>query len=182
MTGNANNMSPALESTDAKNRLEDLSGVKLQPGENPYKALIEACHDDAVRLYTWHKTTCNSGPRFGGLQRSKCSADLRSIQAEIQSLYSTHRVTRNSQQRDKFLSSEFEEVIVDPILLRLERPDIEPGFTDPRNCLVFWARPPEHILKLASHLQSLLKKAAPSTSASFSSAHLISASALHPDL
>lgn len=42
-------MSPALESTDAKNKLEDLSGVKIKPGENPYKALIEACHDDAVR-------------------------------------------------------------------------------------------------------------------------------------
>lgn len=42
-------MSPALESTDAKNKLEDHSGVKVQPGENPYKALIEACHDDAVR-------------------------------------------------------------------------------------------------------------------------------------
>lgn len=121
-------MSPALESTDAKNKLEDLSGVKFQPGENPYKALIEACHDDA---------------------------------AEIQSLYSTHRVTRNSQQRDKFLSPEFKEVLIDPFLLRLENPGIEPGFTDPRNCLVFWARPPEHIIKLASHLQSLLKKAAP---------------------
>ncbi|ROV92358.1 hypothetical protein VMCG_09125 [Cytospora schulzeri] len=118
------------ESTDAKNKLEDLSGVKFQPGENPYKALIEACHDDA---------------------------------AEIQSLYSTHRVTRNSQQKEKFLSSEFKEVIIDPFLLRLEKPEIEPGFTDPRNCLVFWARPPEHILKLASHLQSLLKQAAPST-------------------
>ena len=45
-------MSPALESTDAKNKLEDLSGVIVQPGENPYKALIEACHEDAVRLET----------------------------------------------------------------------------------------------------------------------------------
>lgn len=41
-------MGPALESTDAKNKLEDLSGVKLQPGENPYRALIEACDDDPV--------------------------------------------------------------------------------------------------------------------------------------
>lgn len=41
-------MSPALESTDARNKLEDLSGVKIQPGENPYKALIKACNDDAV--------------------------------------------------------------------------------------------------------------------------------------
>lgn len=48
-------MSPALESTDAKNKLEDLSGVKIKPGENPYKALIEACHDDAVRLIAWRR-------------------------------------------------------------------------------------------------------------------------------
>lgn len=41
-------MSSTLESTDAKNKLEDLSGVKIQPGENPYKALIEACNDDTV--------------------------------------------------------------------------------------------------------------------------------------
>lgn len=43
-------MSPALESTDAKNKLEDLSGVTIKPGENPYKALIEACHNDPVRI------------------------------------------------------------------------------------------------------------------------------------
>lgn len=46
-------MSPALESTDAKNKLEDLSGVKIKPGENPYKALIEACHDDSVCVKNW---------------------------------------------------------------------------------------------------------------------------------
>lgn len=84
------------------------------------------------------------------------------MQAEIQSLYSTHRVTRNGQQKEKFLSSDFKEVLIDPFLLRLENPSIEPGFTDPRNCLVFWARPPDHIIKLASKIQSLLKEAAPS--------------------
>lgn len=86
------------------------------------------------------------------------------MQAEIQSLYSTHRVTRNEQQKEKFLSSDFKEVLIDPFLLRLENPSIEPGYTDPRNCLVFWARPPEHIIQLASKIQSLLKEAAPSTS------------------
>lgn len=49
-------MSPALESTDAKNKLEDLSGVKIKPGENPYKALIEACNDDAVRVFLWRRS------------------------------------------------------------------------------------------------------------------------------
>ncbi|CAN8105964.1 unnamed protein product [Discula destructiva] len=118
----------ALESTDAQNKLEDLSGIKNQPGENPYKALIQACNDDP---------------------------------AEIQSLYSTHRVTRNAQQREKFTSPDFKEVLIDPFLLRLETPSLEPGFTDPRFCLVLWARPPHHVVKLATHLQTLLKKAAP---------------------
>lgn len=41
-------MAPTLESTDIKNKLEDLSGVVIKPGENPYNALIEACGDDPV--------------------------------------------------------------------------------------------------------------------------------------
>lgn len=90
-------------------------------------------------------------------------ADQEHGQTEIQSLYSLHRITRNAQQRDKFLSTEFAELIIDPFLLRLENPHIEPGFIDPRHCLVFWARPPDHIVRLTAHLQMLLKKAAPST-------------------
>lgn len=81
-------------------------------------------------------------------------------------------MTRNGQQKEKFLSSDFKEVLIDPFLLRLEHPSVEPGFTDPRHCLVFWARPPEHIIKLASKIQSLLKEAAPSTSMDSLSAHM----------
>ncbi|KAB5577565.1 RNA ligase/cyclic nucleotide phosphodiesterase [Coniochaeta sp. 2T2.1] len=121
-------MSTVLQSTDALNKLEDLSGVEIKPGENPYDALIRACRGDP---------------------------------ADIQALYSAHRVRRNGQQRQKFLSKGFTELIIDPFLLRLERPVLEPGFRDPRNCLVFWARPPEHVVKLATHLQALLRKAAP---------------------
>lgn len=73
-------------------------------------------------------------------------------------------MTRNAQQRDKFTSSDFKEVLIDPFLLRLETPSLQPGFADPRHCLVLWARPPDHVIKLASHLQALLKKAAPSMS------------------
>ncbi|KAK4154177.1 RNA ligase/cyclic nucleotide phosphodiesterase [Chaetomidium leptoderma] len=118
-----------LRLADAGNKFEDLSGVDIKPGENPYDALINACHGSP---------------------------------AKIQSLYATHRTTRNAQQREKFLAPEFQGLNIDPVLLRLETPDIEPGFQDPRHCLVFWARPPEHIVKLASHLQSLLREAAPS--------------------
>jgi hypothetical protein len=60
------------------------------------------------------------------------------------------------------LTSEFNGLSIDPVLLRLENPDLEPGFQDPRDCLVFWARPPDHVVKLASHLQTLLQEAAPS--------------------
>lgn len=47
-------MGAVLESTDLKNKLEDLSGVVLKPGENPYNALIEACKDDPVgQFHVW---------------------------------------------------------------------------------------------------------------------------------
>lgn len=42
-------MGSVLELTDVKNKLEDLSGVELKPGENPYDALIDACHDNPVK-------------------------------------------------------------------------------------------------------------------------------------
>ncbi|KAF6817586.1 hypothetical protein CSOJ01_02296 [Colletotrichum sojae] len=130
-------MGSQLVSTDAKNKLEDLSGITILPGQNPYEALIQACNDDPVR------------------------PSRQSPQAEIQELYHAHRTKRNGQQREKFLSSEFKELVIDPFLLRLENPRMEPGFRDPRNCLVFWARPPDHIVRLAAHLQALLKKVAP---------------------
>ena len=38
----------SLESTDARNKLEDLSGIVLKPGENPYNALIKACNNNPV--------------------------------------------------------------------------------------------------------------------------------------
>ncbi|KAI1167717.1 RNA ligase/cyclic nucleotide phosphodiesterase [Nemania serpens] len=99
-------MGSVLELTDVKNKLEDLSGVELKPGENPYDALIDACHDN---------------PKG---------------QAEIQALYAAHRVRRNAQQKDKFLDANFKELIIDPYLLRLENPHIEPGFKDTRYCAI----------------------------------------------
>lgn len=140
-------MGSQLESTDAQNKLEDLSGIVVQPGENPYDALIRACRGDPVShpppiIYVVHKLT--------------------DFQAEIQALYSVHRVRRNQQQKDKFLSDDFKELVIDPYLLRLERPEIEPGFKDPRNCLVLWARPADHVVRLAVRLQELLRGVAPS--------------------
>ncbi|KHN99429.1 RNA ligase/cyclic nucleotide phosphodiesterase [Metarhizium album ARSEF 1941] len=113
---------------DASTRLQRLSGIALQPEENPYSALIAACRDDP---------------------------------AEMQLLYSVHRTRRNAQQREAFLASDFKGLAIDQTLLRLERPGVEPGFTDERSCLVFWARPPDHVVRLAAKLQDLLSKAAP---------------------
>ncbi|KAI0892195.1 RNA ligase/cyclic nucleotide phosphodiesterase [Annulohypoxylon nitens] len=121
-------MGSVLESTDIQNKLEDLSGVVIKPGENPYNALIEACDDEP---------------------------------AKIQELYAAHRVRRNAQQRDKFLASDYKELIIDPYLLRLENPQIEPGFKDTRYCMTFWGRPPIHVLELAEVIQKKLIAAAP---------------------
>lgn len=37
--------------TDVRNKLEDLSGIEIKPGENPYDAFINACNDDPVSSY-----------------------------------------------------------------------------------------------------------------------------------
>ncbi|KAI0016001.1 RNA ligase/cyclic nucleotide phosphodiesterase [Xylariomycetidae sp. FL0641] len=121
-------MGSVFRPAEARNKLEDLTGVVLQPGENPYNALIKACDDNPT---------------------------------EVQALYAIHRSKRNAQQKNKFLDAEFKELIIDPYLLRLENPRIEPGFKDTRHCMTFWARPPIHILILAEEIQRRLKLVAP---------------------
>ncbi|CAL3967485.1 unnamed protein product [Diplocarpon coronariae] len=81
--------------------------------------------------------------------------------ALLQARYATHRSTRNAQQREKLLSPGFAGLILDPILQRLTDPSIEPGYVDPRNCLVFWARPPAHICALVDQVQQKLLSLAP---------------------
>ncbi|KAI1463862.1 RNA ligase/cyclic nucleotide phosphodiesterase [Daldinia caldariorum] len=81
--------------------------------------------------------------------------------AKIQELYAVHRVKRNAQQRAKFLAPDYTGLIIDQYLLRLENPQIEPGFKDPRHCMTFWGRPPTHILDLAEAIQKKLKAVAP---------------------
>lgn len=43
-------MGSELVSTDAKNKLEDLSGITILPGQNPYEAFIKACNDNPVKF------------------------------------------------------------------------------------------------------------------------------------
>lgn len=76
-------------------------------------------------------------------------------------MYDTHRTKRNAQQKAKFLAPDFKELVIDQYLLRIENPLVEPGFKDGRNCVTYWARPPEHVLVLAAKIQQMLLKAAP---------------------
>ncbi|KAK3045627.1 hypothetical protein LTS18_013660, partial [Coniosporium uncinatum] len=79
----------------------------------------------------------------------------------MQTRYSTHRTTRNSQKRAEILDPSFKGVVVDDVLLRLHDPSIEPGYVDPRYCLVFWARPPQKIKQLIAEVQGILRAVAP---------------------
>ncbi|KAG9559131.1 hypothetical protein KCU86_g18719, partial [Aureobasidium melanogenum] len=81
---------------------------------------------------------------------------------EIQARYETHRSNRGAQQKEKLTSPDFAGVTVDTILAKLEDQTIEPGFKDPRNCLVFWARPPPHIKAVIAEVQKRLKAVLPS--------------------
>ena len=82
--------------------------------------------------------------------------------AEVQAVYETHRMARNAQQRDKLLDPAFPGVTIDPVLHKIVNPAQYPGYTDPRNCLVFWARPSTVVKKLIEELQKQLCELAPS--------------------
>ncbi|KAL8720420.1 MAG: hypothetical protein Q9225_002710 [Loekoesia sp. 1 TL-2023] len=82
-------------------------------------------------------------------------------QKEIQNCYAKHRETRNAAQRQKFLSRDFTGVTIDPYLHKLANPEQYPGFSDERNCLVFWARPPAGVRALIANLQKQLLAIAP---------------------
>ncbi|KAF2477963.1 AAA-domain-containing protein [Lindgomyces ingoldianus] len=82
--------------------------------------------------------------------------------AQIQNRYTVHRTTRNSQQKSKMLDGNFPGVKIDPILLRLCDSTIEPGYVDPRHCLVMWARPTQKVKELIQCVQQELLTTAPS--------------------
>lgn len=59
------------------------------------------------------------------------------------------------------LDASFPGVSIDPILLRLSDPTIEPGYVDPRHCLVFWGRPTIKVKDLIHRVQQELLTVAP---------------------
>lgn len=73
-----------------------------------------------------------------------------------------HRETRNDQQKSKLLAPEFSGFIIDEVLHKLVNPETNPGYIDPRNCLVFWARPATRVRQLVEILQKRLLECAPS--------------------
>ncbi len=73
-----------------------------------------------------------------------------------------HRTTRNDQQKAKLLEPSFPGVTIDQILRRIEDPEVEPGYVDPRHCLVFWARPPQTLKDMVKEVQKMLLAVAPS--------------------
>jgi len=81
--------------------------------------------------------------------------------SDIQARYTAHRQTRNGQQKAKILDSNFSGWTLDPYLVKLEGPKKEAGYVDPRNCLVFWARPPEKVRSLIAVIQQKLRDFAP---------------------
>lgn len=84
------------------------------------------------------------------------------MQGQIRGRYNSHREARNQQQKARLLASDFPGFMTDPVLEKLIDIDANPDFVDPRNCLVFWARPPARIKKFVGDLQSRLLKLAPS--------------------
>ncbi|KAK2811349.1 hypothetical protein FQN50_002226 [Emmonsiellopsis sp. PD_5] len=81
---------------------------------------------------------------------------------QIQANYATHRSARNSQQKAKILDPSFEGWSLDSTLAKLEGPERDPNFIDPRHNITLWARPPPPIRQLIASIQSKLQKVAPS--------------------
>lgn len=82
--------------------------------------------------------------------------------ALIQRRYQIHRQSRNEQQAAKLLDSGFGGWLLDPVLQKLVDSERHRDYLDPRNCLVFWARPPEHLRRLISRIQERLLQLNPS--------------------
>lgn len=74
----------------------------------------------------------------------------------IQQRYETHRRDRNQQQQLQMLSPAFQGFNIDPVLKKLVTK--EPDFEDPRNCLVFWGRPPQRIRETIDAIQKTLRR------------------------
>lgn len=85
----------------------------------------------------------------------------RGEQKQLQERYDLHRRARNEQQKAKILDETFSGWVLDDYLVKLDGPQRDPDFVDPRNCLVLWARPPSKVRNLVEVIQQKLRHAAP---------------------
>jgi hypothetical protein len=79
----------------------------------------------------------------------------------LQQRYQLHRETRNSQQKSKILADDFQGWLLDEHLVKLDGHQKLDDYVDPRNCLVFWGRPPHKVKQLIDLVQQKLRDAAP---------------------
>lgn len=79
-------------------------------------------------------------------------------QEAIQKIYQAHRLTRSHAQVSKFLSPDFKGLEVDPVLYSLVH---DANYKDPRNCLVFWARPTKAVKDLVGEIQRRIRTIVP---------------------
>jgi hypothetical protein len=94
----------------------------------------------------------------------------------LQDRYQLHRITRNGQQKAKILDESFTGWILDEHLVKLDGPQKDSSYEDPRHCLVFWARPPVKVRNLVEIIQQKLQDAAPGRMMTFQQtqvAHLL---------
>ncbi|EJD47703.1 hypothetical protein AURDEDRAFT_102401, partial [Auricularia subglabra TFB-10046 SS5] len=77
--------------------------------------------------------------------------------ARLHDVYETHRTRRNAQQK-ALLLADGGGIVVDDILAQLES---DPTYTDPRNSLVIWARPPRAVRDIVQQIQAKLRALAP---------------------
>ena len=69
---------------------------------------------------------------------------------------------RLEEQKAEMLASNFPGIICDPVLQKIQDKTLDPGYQDPRHCLVLWARPPSSIKLLIKKIQEKLLAVAPS--------------------
>ena len=98
-----------------------------------------------------------------------------SLKLSIQYRYQIHRVSRNEQQRAKILDPCFGGWLLDPVLQKLVDSRYYPDYIDPRNCLVFWARPPMHLRRLIGIVQEKLLGLIPSMTLGFATRSFVTA-------
>ncbi|KAJ3383812.1 transport between ER and Golgi ATPase protein [Entophlyctis sp. JEL0112] len=126
----------------------DFSGIATADFANPFDALLAAASSDPVGACVVEQSEC----------ACNCLQRPLTAQAEIAARYDAHRTARNTAQKSKLLSPDFSGFLLDGILRRIVD---ERGFEDPRNSLVFWARPSTSVRDIIAACQAKLRAAAP---------------------